>query len=77
MFALRAADVRALKEPPGGPYATLGPRRYPGPLVRAAYVLRAPGTLERLREALGAFDTVGVEPFRGAIKDWRRSLLPR
>lgn len=75
LFALRAADIRALKESPRGPYATLGPRRYPGPLARAAFLLRAPGTLERLREALGAYDTVGVEPFRAALKAWRRSLL--
>ena len=75
LFALRAAEVRALTEPPDGAYALLGGRRYPGPLVRAAYRLRAPGTLERLREALGAFDTVGVVPMQDAIKRWRRTLL--
>ena len=77
LFSLRAAEVRALKEPPDGPYAVIGGRRYPGPLVRAAYRLRAPGTLERLREALGAFDTVGVVPLQEAIKRWRRALLAR
>ncbi len=77
LFALRAADVRALKEAPAGAYFTLGGRRYPGPLARAAFVLRAPGELERLREALGAYDTVGVVPFADAIKRWRRALLPR
>ena len=77
LLVLRAAEIRALTEPPDGPYAALGGRRYPGPLVRAAYRLRAPGTLERLREALGAFDTVGVVPLQEAIKRWRRALLPR
>jgi hypothetical protein len=74
LFSLRAIELRALKEPPDGPYAVLGGRRYPGPLVRAAYRMCAPGELERLREALGAFDTVGVVPLRDAIKRWRGSL---
>ena len=77
MFALRAADIRALKSSPQGPYGRLERRRYPGPLVRAAYQLRAPGELERLREALGAYDTVGVAPLGEAIKRWRRTLLAR
>jgi hypothetical protein len=77
LLALRAAEIRALKEPPAGPYAALGGRRYPGPLVRAAFRLREPGSLERLREALGAFDTVGLEPLRLSIQRWRRALLAR
>jgi hypothetical protein len=77
LFALRAAEIRALKAPPDGPYAALGGRRYPGALVRAAFRLRAPGALARLREALGAFDTVGVEPLVDAIKRWRRVLGAR
>jgi hypothetical protein len=77
LLALRAADVRVLKEPPEGAYALLGGRRYPGGLVRAAYRLRAPGALERLREALGAFDTVGVAPLREALARRRRALLAR
>ncbi|HXT00051.1 MAG TPA: hypothetical protein VN915_05215 [Elusimicrobiota bacterium] len=76
-FALRAAEIRALPEPPSGPYGVLSSRRYPGALVRACFRLRAPGTLERLREALGAYDTVGVVPFADSIKRWRKSLLPR
>ena len=77
MFSLRAADIRALKEAPSGAYVPLGGRRYPGTLARAAYRLREPGSLEKLREALGAFDTVGVVPFSDAIKRWRRALLSR
>ena len=34
-------------------------------------------TMERLREALGAYDTVGLAPFDAAIKRWRRALLAR
>jgi hypothetical protein len=77
LFALRAAEIRALPEPPSGPYGVLSSRRYPGGLVRACFRLRAPGTLERLREALGSYDTVGVVPFAESIKRWRKSLLPR
>jgi hypothetical protein len=51
-----------------------GGRRYPGALVRAAFRLRAPGSLERLREALDAFDTVGVEPLKNSIFRWRKTL---
>jgi hypothetical protein len=76
-FALRAAEIRALPQAPAGPYGVLSGRRYPGKLVRAAWRLRAPGTLERLREALGAYDSVGVAPFGESIKRWRKSLLPR
>lgn len=76
-FALRAAEIRALPEPPAGPYGVLSSRRYPGALVRACFRLRAPGTLERLREALGSYDTVGLVPFAESIKRWRKSLLPR
>lgn len=77
LFALRAGAVRALPEPPAGPYGALGGRRYPGPLLRAAFRLREPGDLERLREALGAYDTVGVPPLREALGRWRRSLSAR
>jgi len=76
-FALRAAEIRALEAAPAGPYGVLGSRRYPAALVRACFRLRAPGTLERLREALGSYDTVGVVPFAESIKRWRKSLLPR
>jgi hypothetical protein len=76
-FALRAAEIRALPEPPAGAYGVLSGRRYPGALVRACFRLRAPGTIERLREALGSYDTVGVVPFGDAITRWRKSLLPR
>jgi hypothetical protein len=74
LFLLRAAELRALKEAPAGPYAPLGGRRYRGAVVRAALRVGAPGEVERLREALGSFDTVGVEPFKNAIFRWRRSL---
>jgi hypothetical protein len=73
LFALHASDVRALKEPPSEEYADFGGRRYRASLVRAAFRLRAPGALERLREALGAYDTVGVEPLKAAIFRWRRA----
>jgi hypothetical protein len=74
LFALHAAAVRALKAPPEGEYGTLDYRRYPGARVRAAYRLRSPGAVARLREALGAYDTVGVEPLKRAIFLWRRAL---
>lgn len=72
LFASHAAEIRALREPPTGPYGQLGGRRYPGPRVRAAFRLRALGEIERLRESLGAYDTVGVASFRDAIRRWRR-----
>jgi hypothetical protein len=74
LLALRAADVRALKEPPDRAYASFGGRRYPAALVRAAFRLRAPGALERLREALSSYDTVGVEPLQNEIFRWHRSF---
>lgn len=74
LYALHAAEIRSRKEPPEGPYARLGDKRYPAALVRAAWRLRAPGTLEAARESLGAFDTVGVAPLRAAIARWRRAL---
>lgn len=76
-FALRAAAIRALPEPPADPYGVLSGRRYPAALARACFRLRAPGVLERLREALGSYDSVDVAPFDEAIKRWRKSLLPR
>src|SRR6185312_10756596 len=76
-FALRAAELRALSEPPADPYGVLSGRRYPAALVRACWRLRAPGVLERLREALGSYDTVGVVPFAESIKRWRKSLVAR
>jgi hypothetical protein len=77
LFALRAAEIRALQEAPAAPYVLFGGRRYPGALARAAYRLREPGALARLREALGAFDTVGVAPLSDALKRWRRALGAR
>ena len=76
-FALRAAEIRALPEPPADPYGVVSGRRYPAVLIRAAWRLRAPGAIERLRESLGSYDSVGVVPFADAIKRWRKSLLPR
>lgn len=73
LFTLHAADLRALKSPPDDPYGVLAGRRYPARLVRAAYQLRAPGELERLREALGSFDVVGAESLRLSLLAWRRS----
>ena len=75
LFALHAAEVRALRTPPAEEYVSFGGRRYPAALVRAAFLLRAPGALQRLREALGAYDSVGVEPMKIAIFRWRRALL--
>lgn len=72
LFALRAREIAALERAPQGVYGELGPRRYPGPLVRAAFALRSGGELVRLREALGAYDTVGVPSVRAALTRWRR-----
>jgi hypothetical protein len=77
LFALRAVEIRALREAPDGPYGELSGRRYPGPVLRAAFLLRAPGALARLREALGAYDSVGVAPLRAALARRRRLLLSR
>jgi len=74
IFALRANELREMKAPPEGPYATLGGRRYPAPLVRAAYLLRGTGELERLRESLEAYDTVGLASTRAALNRWRRAV---
>ncbi|MFI5346651.1 MAG: hypothetical protein ACHQ51_09785 [Elusimicrobiota bacterium] len=73
LFALRAADIRALTAPPDGPYGVLGGRRYPAALVRAAFRLRAPGALARAREALGAYDVVGAAALRDTIVRLRRA----
>jgi hypothetical protein len=74
LYALRAKDLAALEAPPSGPYATLGGRRYPSPLVRTAFLLRGSGEVERLREALEAYDTVGLASARVAINRWRRAV---
>lgn len=74
VFALRAKNILDMKAPPEGPYATLGGRRYPAPLVRAAFLLRGTGELERLRESLEAYDTVGLASTRAALNRWRRAV---
>ena len=74
LFALRARELAALALAPEGPYATLGSRRYPGALVRAAYRLRGTGEVERLREALEAYDSVGLRALRPEINRWRRAV---
>jgi len=74
LFALRAKELHDMKSPPEGPYATLGGRRYPAPLVLAAYRLRGTGEVERLREALEAYDTVGLAATRSAVNRWRRAV---
>jgi len=73
LYALRAKDISALKAPPDGPYATLGGRRYPAPLVRTAFLLKGTGEVERLRESLEAYDSIGLASVRSAINRWRRS----
>ncbi|MDE2141708.1 MAG: hypothetical protein KGJ84_04780 [Elusimicrobia bacterium] len=73
LFALHAADLRALAAPPDGPYGVLGGRRYPAALVRAAWVLRAPGALARAREALGAYDVVGAAALHDDLVRFRRT----
>ncbi|MDD5304415.1 MAG: hypothetical protein PHS14_15060 [Elusimicrobia bacterium] len=74
LYALRAKEIAALKAPPEGPYATLGGRRYPAPLVRAAFLLRGTGEAERLRESLEAYDSVGLASMRVAANRWRRAV---
>ncbi len=74
LYALRAKELAALKAAPEGPYATLGGRRYPAPLVRAAFLLRGTGEVERLRESLEAYDTVGLAGVRVAVNKWRRTV---
>lgn len=73
LFALRAKDLAVMRAPPEGPYATLGGRRYPAPLVHAAFRLRGTGEVERLRESLEAYDGVGLASTRVALNRWRRS----
>lgn len=74
LYALRAKDIAALKAPPEGPYAMLDGRRYPSPLVRTAFLLRGSGEVERLRESLESYDTVGLAALRVAINRWRRAV---
>lgn len=74
LYALRAKEIAALKAPPEGPYATLGGRRYPAPLVRAAFLLRGTGEVERLRESLEAYDSVGLASVSVAINRWHRAV---
>lgn len=73
LCALRAKELAALTAAPEGPYATLGGRRYPSALVHAGFRLRGTGEVERLREALEAYDAVGLASARVAINRWRRS----
>lgn len=74
LFALRAKDLIGMKRPPEGPYATLGGRRYPAALVNAGFQLRGTGEVERLRESLESYDTVGLAATRTAINRWRRAV---
>jgi hypothetical protein len=74
LFTLHGLEIRDLPKPPQGHYVDFNGRRYLSTLIGIAYFVRAPGTLERLREALGAYDTVGVLTFRTALVGWRRSL---
>jgi hypothetical protein len=74
LFALRARELAALTRPPEGPYASLGGRRYPAPLVRAAFLLKGSGKVEALRESLEAYDAVGLASARIAINRWRRAV---
>ena len=74
LFALRAKDLAVMRAPPDGPYATLGGRRYPAPLVHAAFRLRGTGEVERLRESLEAYDSVGLASVGIAINRWRRAV---
>jgi hypothetical protein len=74
LYALRSKEIAALEAPPEGPYAALGGRRYPAALVRAAFMLRGTGEVERLRESLEAYDSAGLASARLAINRWRRAL---
>ena len=76
LYALRANEIAALKVPPEGPYAMLGGRRYPAPLVRSAYLLRGTGEVERLRQTLESYDSVGLAALRVAVNRWRRGPSP-
>ena len=74
LYALRAREIAAMKAPPEGPYTLLGGRRYPTPLALAAYRLRGTGEVERLRESLEAYDSVGQASVRSAVNRWRRAV---
>jgi hypothetical protein len=74
LFALRSGEIAALLAPPQGPYAALGAHRYRGALVRAAYQLLGTGEVERLRESLEAYDSVGLLSVVPAINRWRRAV---
>lgn len=74
LFALRSREVAALKAAPAGAYASLGGRRYPVALARAAFRLRGTGEVERLRETLAAFETAGVVELREEFNRWRRGV---
>lgn len=74
LFALRAKELAALDRAPDGPYVELGGRRYPGPLVRTAFLLKGSGKVESLREALEAYDSNGLAAVRVAINRWRRAV---
>ncbi|PIR14919.1 MAG: hypothetical protein COV48_17180 [Elusimicrobia bacterium CG11_big_fil_rev_8_21_14_0_20_64_6] len=74
LYSLRGVDIAALRVPPEGPYTTLGGRRYASSLVRTAFLLRGSGEVERLREGLEAYDSVGLAAMRSAINRWRRAV---
>jgi hypothetical protein len=77
LFALHGEEIRAAAAAPEGPYGVLAGRRYPAALVRAAFRLRGPGAIERLREALGAYDTVGAAALRELLLRFRRAAPVR
>lgn len=74
LYALRAKELAALRRAPEGPYVELGGRRYAGPLVRSAFLLKGSGKVEALREALEAYDSNGLVAVRTAINRWRRAV---
>ena len=77
LYAMHAKELAAMKAPPEGPYALLGGRRYPAALVAAAWRLRGTGEVERLRESLESYDTVGRAALKTAINRWRRATGTR
>lgn len=66
-------DFAGVREEASGLYVRVGGRSYPPRLLRHARVLARAGGLAALREALGPFQSVGVDELKVKVNAWLRA----